>query len=133
MSWKDSFKRNFDVTYELVKDEVPDVRFPCFGGRFYWFLAGRHYDYYYFYLSSNSIIYTLSGAYILEIPFDDIKKLKIKRGILRKSHYHIWLRADKKYHFLICDIKDFNTKLTGASSENVRNFIDTLKIKFNIK
>ena len=133
MSWKDSFKRNFDVTYELVKDKVLDARFPCYGGGFHWFLTSRKFYDYYFYLSSNSLIYTLSGANILEIPFNDITKLKIKRGLLRKSHYHIWVRADKKYHFLICDIKDFNTKLTGASSENVKNFIDTLKMKVNIE
>ncbi len=133
LSWRDTFKKTFDVTYQLVKDNVSDIKFPCYGGRFCWFFLSRHFDNYYFYLTTNSLIYTLSSAHILEIPFNDITKMKIKRGLLLKNHYHIWLRADKKYHFLICDIKDFNTKLTGASCENVRNFIDTLKMKVNIE
>lgn len=133
MGWKDDFKRSFDVTYQLVKDKVPDIRFPCYGGKFYWFLVSRHFANCYFYLTTNSIVYTLSGAYILEIPFNNITKMSVKRGMLCKRHYHIWLRADKKYHFIIYDMKDFTAKLTGASSENVRNFIDTLKIKVNIE
>lgn len=133
LGWKDNFKDSFDVTYQLVKDKVSNIKFPCYGGKFYWFLVSRHFDNYYFYLTTNSLIYTLSSAYILEIPFKDITKMKIKRGLLLKNHYHIWLRADQKYHFLICDIKDLNTKLTGVSSENVRNFINTLKIKVNIE
>lgn len=132
LSWRDTFRKTFDVTYQMVKNEVSYIRFPCYGGKFYWFLVSRHFDNYYFYLTTNSILYTLSGAHILEIPFNDITKIKIKKGLLLKNHYHIRLRADKKYHFLIYDIKDFNTKLTGASCENVRNFINTLKMNVNV-
>lgn len=123
---QDKFKKTFDFTYELVKRKVPNIRFPCYGGRFKWFLFFRHFWKYYFYLTPDSFVYTL-GSRILQIPFQDITRIKIKKGLLRKSHYHIWLRADKKYHFLICDMKDFTTELTGISSENVKNFIETIK------
>lgn len=133
LSWRDTFKKKFDITYQLVKNRVSDIRFPCYGGKFYWIFVRRHFDNYYFYLTENSLIYTLSGTYILEILFNDVTNIKIKRCLLLKNCYHIWLNADKKYHFLICEIKDFNTELTGVNSENVKSFIDILKIKFNIE
>ena len=45
MSWKDDFKNGFDRVYEIVKRKYPDIRFPCYGGRFYWFLWTRRFDY----------------------------------------------------------------------------------------
>lgn len=50
-----------------------------------------------------------------------------------EKHHHIWLRADKKHHFLIYDMKDFATDLTGIGSENVKNFIETIKINANYR
>ena len=132
MSWRDDFEHTFDFIYKSVKKRISDIRFPCYGGRFYWFLFSRHFKYGYFYLTQESFIYTRSGAYITEIPFHDITKLSIKRGLLFKRSVHICLVADKKYHFLIKDIKDFSTSLTGNGSNNVKNFIETLQDKVDI-
>ena len=132
MSWRDNFEHTFDFIYKSVKKRISDIRFPCYGGRFYWFLFSRHFKYGYFYLTQESFIYTRSGAYITEIPFHDITKLSIKRGLLFKRSVHIYLVADKKYHFLIKDIKDFSTSLTGNGSNNVKNFIETLQDKVDI-
>ena len=89
MSWKDDFKKSFDRTYEIVRRKYPDIRFPCYGGRFYWFLITRHFESLYFYLTENSLIYTSSSAYITEIKFSDIKKISIKQGWLFKSSFRI--------------------------------------------
>ena len=132
MSWRDNFNHTFDFTYELVKKKFSDIRFPCYGGRFYWFLFSRHFEYVYFYLTQDSLVYTASSAYITEIPFNNITKLSIKRGLLFKRSIHVYLVADKKYHFLINDIKGFSTNLTGNGSDNVKNFIDTLQDKVSI-
>ena len=127
MSWKDDFKNGVDRVYEIVKRKCPDIRFPCYGGRFYWFLYTRHFEDLYFYLTKNSLIYTASSAYITEIKFKDIKKLSIKQGWLFKFSFRIRIVADKKYDLQINVIKDFSTKLTGNSAENVKNLIDTLR------
>ena len=66
MSWKDDFKKSFDRIDENVRRKYPDIRFPCYGGRFYWFLITRHFESLYFYLTENSLIYTASSAYITE-------------------------------------------------------------------
>ncbi len=128
MSWKDDFKNGFDQAYEIVKRKYPDIRFPCYGGRFYWFLWMRRFKTLYFYLTQHSLIYTASGAYVTEIPFHEIKKISIKRGLIFKSSFSIRIVADKKYYLQINMIKDFNTKLTGSSADNVKNFIDTLQL-----
>ena len=127
MSWKDDFKKGFDVTYELVNKKVWNLKYPCYGGRFYWFLVSRLYDSLYFYLTENSLIYTLSGAYITEIPFDTIKKLSIKRGLFVKASIHIRIVADKKYHLLLKDMKWLSTRKTGNSEDNIKGFIATLQ------
>ncbi len=133
LRWSDKFKRGFDLVYELVKNEFSDIRFPCYGGRF-WFRYGNYrFDTCYLYLTPTSIIYTYSGGYRYEIMLNEITKATVKKGFLIKNHYHIRFRADRNYHFLIYDMKDFATDLTGVSSENVRNFIDTLKMKVNIE
>lgn len=129
MGWKDDFKKSFDFTYELVRKKYPWIEFPCYGGRFYFFFITRHFEDLYFYLTPNSLIYTASSAYITEIPFNKIQKLSVKQGWLFKSSFHIRFVADKKYHLQINAIKDFSTKLTGKSEENVKNFIDTLRNK----
>ena len=129
MSWKDNFKNIFDGTYILVKSKESNIRFPCYGGRYSWFLVIYHFDNAYFYLTDKAFIYTDSGAYLTEIPFSSIKKLKIKQGWLFKKSYQVYIRADKKYHFQINEIKDFSTELTGNSAENTRNFLDTLRSK----
>ena len=128
MSWKDDFKNGFDRIYEIVKRKYPDIRFPCYGVRFYWFLYTRHVEDLYFYLTKNSLIYTASSAHITEIKFKDIKKISIKQGWLFKFSFRIRIVADKKYDLQINVIKDFSTKLTGNSAENVKNFIDTLRV-----
>ena len=128
MSWKEGFKRGFDVVYELVSEKHADIRYPCCGGRFYWFLVSRHFESLYFYLTNDSIIYTASSAYITEIPFSSIKKLSVKQGCIFKRSFNIHIVADKKYHFLVNDIKDFSTQLTGDGSENVKKFLETLKM-----
>ena len=127
MSWKDDFKKSFDRTYEIVRRKYPDIRFSCYGGRFYWFLITRHFENLYFYLTENSLIYTASSAYITEIKFNDIKKISIKQGWLFKSSFRIRIVADKKYHLQINAIKDFSTKLTGNSADNVKSFMDALR------
>ena len=127
MSWKDDFKKSFDLTYKLVNKKVWNLRFPCYGGRFYWFLLTRSFENLYFYLTPNSLIYTASSAYITEIPFDKIKKISIKQGAIVKSQFHIRILADKRYHLLIKDMKWLSTKLTGYGEDNVRNFLETLK------
>lgn len=127
MSWKDDFKKSFDLTYKLVNKKVWNLRFPCYGGRFYWFLLTRSFENLYFYLTPNSLIYTASSAYITEIPFDKIKKISIKQGVIVKSSFHIRIVADKRYHLLIKDMKWLSTKLTGNGEDNVRNFLETLK------
>lgn len=127
MSWKDDFKKSFDLTYKLVNKKVWNLRFPCYGGRFYWFLLTRRFENLYFYLTPNSLIYTASSAYITEIPFDKIKKISIKQGVIVKSSFHIRIVADKRYHLLIKDMKWLSTKLTGNGEDNVRNFLETLK------
>lgn len=127
MDRKDNFKKSFDLTCKLVNKKVWSLRFPCYGGRFYWFLASRYFEELYFYLTKNSLIYTASGAYITEIPFDTIKKVSIKRGAFVKSSIHIRIVADKRHHFLIKDMKWLSTKMTGNNEDNIRGFIDTLK------
>lgn len=127
MSWKDDLKKSFDLTYKLVNKKVWNLRFPCYGGRFYWFLLTRSFENLYFYLTPNSLIYTASSAYITEIPFDKIKKISIKQGVIVKSSFHIRIVADKRYHLLIKDMKWLSTKLTGNGEDNVRNFLETLK------
>ena len=96
MSWKDDFKKSFDITYDFVNKKVCNLKYPCYGGRFHWFLVSRYFDSLYFYLTENSLIYTLSGAYITEIPFNTIKKISIQRGLFVKSSIHIRIVADKK-------------------------------------
>ena len=32
----------------ILKRKYPDIRFPCYGGRFYWFLITRHFESLYF-------------------------------------------------------------------------------------
>ena len=126
MSWKDDFKNGFDQVYEIVKRKCPDIRFPCYGGRFYWFLITRRFESLYFYLTDNSLVYTVSSAYITEIPFDTIKKLSIKRGVFVKSSIHIRIVADKKYHLLLKDMKWLSTPKIGNNKDNIKGFIQTL-------
>ena len=127
MTWKDDFKKRFDRVYEIVKRKHPDIRFPCYGGRFYWFVFTRHFESLHFYLTQDALIYTASSAYITEIPFKNIKKLSIRHGIFFKRSFPIRIVADKKYHFIVNDIKDFSTKMTGIGFENVNCFIDVLR------
>ena len=127
MDWKDSFKEGFDNIYSIMKIKYPDIRFPCYGGRFYWFLISRHFESLHFYLTQSSIIYTASSAYVTEIPFDAIKKISIKQGLFVKSSFHIRIVADKRYHFIIKKIDYLSTKLTGDNIDNLKLFIDTLQ------
>ena len=127
MSWKDDFKKSFDLTYELVNGKVRNLKYPCYGGRFYWFFVSRHFENLYFYLTQNGLIYTTSSAYITEIPFDTIKKLSIKRGLFVKSSIHIRIVADKKYHLLLKDMKWLFTRITGDNGDNINGFIATLQ------
>ena len=127
MSWKDDFKKSFDRIYEIVRRKYPDIRFPCYGGRFYWFLITRHFESLYFYLTENSLIYTASSAYITEISFDTIKKLSIKRGLFVKSSIHIRIVADKKYHLLLKDMKWLSARKTGNNEDNIQGFIQMLQ------
>ena len=129
MRWSDEFKKDIDFTYKMVKFEIPDARFPCYGGRYRLTFCRYGFDTCYLYLTSSSLIYTYSGGYKYKIPLNGIQKVTIKQGFLLKNNYHIRFRADKKYHFVIYDMKGLTTELTGASSENVKKFIDTLKMK----
>ena len=93
----------------------------------FWFLITRHFEEVYFYLTQDALIYTASSAYITEIPFKNIKKLSIRHGIFFKRSFQIRIVADKKYHFIVNDVKDFSTKMTGIGSENVNCFIDVFR------
>lgn len=129
MSWKDDFKNGFDLTYERVRRKYPDITSPCYGMRFYYtsFNVKQHCDYLYFYLTPKSILYTASGVHITEIPLNMISHLSVKQGWLFRSSFDIRFRAGESYHFSISAIKDFSTERTGKSSDNVKNFIDTLR------
>ena len=126
MRWKDDFKQEFDLIYKIVKDEYSDIKYPCYGGRFYWFLVSRYFEELYFYLTQSRLIYT-SGGYISKIPFSKIRKLSVKQGLLVKSSFHVRIVADKKYHFIIKRVNYLSTKLTGDNAYNVKLFIDTLQ------
>ena len=126
MSWKDDFKKSFDLTYKFVNGKVWNLKYPCYGGRSYWFLISRHFENLYFYLTQNALIYTGSGAYITEIPFDTIKKLSIKRGLFVKSSIHIRIVADKKYHLLLKDMKWLSARKTGNNEDHIQGFIQML-------
>jgi hypothetical protein len=127
VSWKDDFKKSFDFVYTFVRQKYPDIRFPCYGGRFYWFLLSRYFEELHFYLTKNSLLYTASSAHITEIPFDKIRKVSVKQGKFIKSSFHIRIVADKKYHFIIKRLDYLVTGLTGNSADNVKNFIDTFR------
>ena len=127
MSWKDDFKKSFDITYDFVNKKVCNLKYPCYGGRFYCFLVSRYFDSLYFYLTENSLIYTLSGAYITEIPFNTIKKISIQRGLFVKSSIHIRIVADKKYHLLLKDMKWLSARKTGKNKDNIQGFIQMLQ------
>ena len=126
ISWRDDFKFGFDCVYKTVKRKYADIRFPCYGGRYYCFFK-RRFEELYFYLTKNSILYTASGAYITEIPFDKIKKISIRQGLLFRFLFQIRIVADRKYHLQINNLKGFSTALTGNGADNVKNFIDTLR------
>ena len=126
MSYQDDFKIGFDYTYETVKRKYSDAKYPCYGGRYYWFLYMRRFQSAYFYLTSSSLIYTTNCIDVVEVPFSSIKKISIKQGKIFKSSYTVRIVADKKYHFIINSIKDFSTVLTGDGATNVKSFIDTL-------
>ena len=96
MSWKDNLKNSIDFTYNLTKKKFSDVKFPCYGGRFYWFLISRHKENVYFYLTEKSLLYTSSGVYFVEIPFKNIRKLSVKKSAIIRSMYHIKMVTDKK-------------------------------------
>ena len=127
MSWKDDFKKSFDFVYTFVKQKYPDIRFPCYGGRFYWILVSRYFEELHFYLTENSLLYTASSAHITEIPFDKIQNVSVKQGKFIKSSFHIRIVADQKYHFIIKKLDYLVTELTGNSADNVKNLIDTLR------
>ena len=81
----------------------------------------------YFYLTPRGILFTPSGASVTEIPFNSIRKMAIKKGRI-VNWYHIRFVADKKYHFYIHCKEVFSTELTGDASENVKAFIETLRL-----
>ena len=126
MSYQDDFKIGFDNTYETVKRKYSDAKYPCYGGRYYWFLYMRRFQSAYFYLTSSSLLYTENCVDIIEIPFDSIRKISITQGKVFKSSYTVRIVADKKYHFIINSIKDFFTDMTGNGETNVKNFINAL-------
>ena len=127
VSWKENFMKSFDMTYKLVNAKTRNLKYPCYGGRFSWFLVSRHFENLYFYLTQNSLVYTAGGTYITEIPFDSIKKLSIKRGLFAKSSIHIRIVADKRYHLLLKDMKWLSTRRTGNNEDNIRGFVETLQ------
>lgn len=129
MSWKDDFKMTFDRVYEIMQRKYPDISFPCYGGRFYWFLITRHFTNLYFYLTQNSLIYTTGSAYITEIPFDTIRKLSVKQGFFVRSSIHIRMVADRRHHLIIKRLDYLSTKITGDGINNIDLFIETLQSK----
>lgn len=133
MSWKGDFKNCIDFTYNLAKKKFPDIKFPCYGGRFYWFLVDRHTENIYFYLTEKSLLYTESGVYFTEIPFKNIRKLSVKKSAITKSMFHIRLVADKRHHLFIYCKEDFSTDLTGNAIKNTNNFIAVLQSSVNVE
>jgi hypothetical protein len=127
MSWKDNFKKTFDRAYGIVKRTYPYITCPCYGGRYYWNFIVNDFENLYFYLTQNSLIYYSERGYVTEIPFNEIKDLRVKQGKVFKHTYTIRFVADKKYHLQLNVIKDFSTELTGDSADNTKNFISTLQ------
>ena len=130
LNWKDSLAVEFDLTYAAVKNEIYDISYPCYGGRFNYFLITRRFEKLYLYLTEDELIYAVSGgADITRIAFKDITKLSVNRGLLSERIIHIRFIAGKKYHLFINDIKDFSTDLTGNGAYNAVSFIDTFRRK----
>lgn len=127
LSWKEEMEKSFDRQYRHAKKQYPDAKFPCFGGMIYWWLLDPSFVEQLFCLTQSSLIYH-NGGEITEIPFKEIRKLSIKRGLF-KSSYHIRITADKRYHFIIKQLDYLSTRLAGNSSDNVMRFIDTLQSK----
>jgi hypothetical protein len=127
MGRKERFKEIFDDAYTDVKEKYPQVRYPCYGIRFFWLAGRRTFEKVYVYLCEGSLLYTVWGDDIVEIPYDDIGKLSIKQGWLIKSFYHIRLHADKRYHFVLKRVPFLSTELTGEGEENIQGLIETLQ------
>lgn len=127
MSRNKHFKESFEFVYELVRRKIPSARFPCYGGRYYYFLLNRHFENLYFYVTDHGIAYTASGGTVEEIPFHLIRGLRIRQGFLFRSAYRVRFSADRYYDLLITDIKGFSTESTGNGAENVKNFLQTLE------
>lgn len=128
----DRFKKVIDGTYNSVKRKIPDIKYPCYGGRLYRFFISVHDEYLYFYLTEDSLIYTSNGVLINAIPFKDIKKLSVKRGAVIKYRFRIRLATGRKFHFYLYCNEKHSTALTGSASDNVRQFIDTLLASVNV-
>ena len=60
------------------------------------------------------------------IPLNEINKVTVKQGLFYKNHYHLHFYADRNYHFIIYDLKDFSTQLTGDGKENLKAFINMM-------
>ncbi len=131
MSWKDNLKKGIDYAYKFTKEKYSDIKFPCYGGRYYRSAFLTYSEYIHLYLTETSVLYTASGIYITEIPFKSIRKLSIKKDALAKAMFHIRLVADKKYHLYIYCKEHFSTELTGNAIDNVRNFIEALQLGVN--
>ena len=122
----DPVRVEIDFVYKLTKTKYKNIRFSCYGGRFYG-LFSLYDEYLHFYLTDNSILYTASGTRITEIPIERILKISVRKSVLSKSMIHIRLIADKRYHFFIYCNEHFSTDLTGDEIKNANSFIDTLK------
>lgn len=123
----DPLRKEIDFAYKSAKIKFPNIRFPCYGGRFYPYFFSLYDEYLHFYLTENSILYTTSGISIFEISFRNIRKISVQKSALVKAMIHIRLIADKKYHFFIYCNEHFSTELTGDAIKNANNFIDALK------
>lgn len=131
MSWKERFKYGFDFNYEAVKREYPDIKYPCYGGRFYYHSINypRKFEELYFYMTSKSLIYARGCTNITEIPFKIITNVSIVQGRPFKSSYHVRFNGGGDHHFIIKDMSWLSTELTGNNADNLKGFFETLREK----
>ena len=127
MNWKAQIKYSMDFTFDLVKKRYKDIVFPCYGGRFYCFFLNRYYEpSIYFYLTTDALIYTPSGATFTEIPFHEISNLRV---LQKGNKFHIRFTADKKYHFQLYTNDWLVTDKVGILKDNAKKFVEELESK----
>lgn len=129
MNWKENIKQGIALTFDLIKKQYKEIKFPCYGGMFYRRFLFRYFEnQIYLFLTDNALVYTPSGVTFTEIPFSEITDLSIK---LKGNKFHIKFIADKKYHLIIYISNWLFTDEVGSLRENAHSFVDELQSKVN--